>query len=626
MLLEAANISKSFGENLLFSSGDFKVEAGDKIGLIGANGCGKTTLFNIISGDEGCDTGGIVRATGTNIGILRQYACRDSVKTCYEEALTVFSDLVETEKRLERLHTMLESSSDAALIEQEQRLREEFQNRGGLTYRSRTRAALIGLGFSEEEINLGVDKLSGGQRSKVEICKLLLSSPDVMLLDEPTNHLDIDAIEWLDGFIRQSRSAVIIISHDRYFLDRVANKIISVEHKNIYSYTGNYSEYLKLRRHREETIQNEYDNTMREIHRIEGIIEQQRRWNRERNIKTAESKQKQIDRLQQGLIKPEAREENMALSFTVGNLCGENVLSVKNASCAFGEKLLYDKVSFDIRRSDRIVIIGKNGCGKTTLLKSIKAGEGKLGMGVKVGYFDQHGSTLNDKNTVFSQLREDFPTKGDTEIRNALALFLFKGDDVFKSISELSGGEKARVALCSLMLKKDNFLLLDEPTNHLDLESREILENALADYEGTILAVSHDRYFINRIANRIFYFENEALRELNGNYDTYIEERRQNGDAEKITKKSAGSGGMAYKQQKEEAARLRKLKTQLEKTEKEIEAYEMRQKELEELLCNRETATDYELMMSLSGELEEIKSRISETMEIWEELCGQLEQ
>ena len=625
MLLEATNLSKSFGENLLFKSGGFKVEAGDRIGLIGANGCGKTTLFNIISGNEDADGGGVVRSGGVTVGTLSQHACKGSEKSCYEEALGVFSPLLEMEAKLDEIHRLLETSEDTKLIERAERLREEFHNRGGLTFRSMTRSALLGLGFSEEELSLGVHKMSGGQRSKIEICKLLLSSPDIMLLDEPTNHLDIDAIEWLDGFIKQSKSAFIIISHDRYFLDRVANKIISIEHKKVNCYNGNYTKYLELKEHREETVRREFDNTMREVHRIEGIIEQQRRWNRERNIRTAESKQKQIDRLLEGLGIPENELEQMTLRFTAANRCSEEVLSVYDAKCSFGEKTLYSGVSLNVRRGDRILIIGSNGCGKTTLLKSIRDGLGKRGVGVTVGYFDQHADTLDDRNTVFSQLRADFPSKTDTELRCALALFMFKGDEVFKEIGSLSGGEKARVALCSLMLKRDNFLLLDEPTNHLDLASREILETALEDYDGTILAVSHDRYFINRIADKVVYFENGGVRELKGNYDDYLAFSDSREDKTGKTVKTMGAGGASYKQKKEEAARQRKIKRQIEKTEQEITLFESRQAEIEEMLCNPENAADYEKISRLSLELEEVKQKISVLFEVWEELSGNIE-
>ena len=622
MLLEASNLSKSFGERSLFSGGNFKIEAGDKIGIIGANGCGKTTLFGIISGKEEASSGGIVKAKGITIGTLSQHACKDSALSCYEEALSIFEPLIKLENELEELHTALEKSEDPLLIEKEQAVREKFQNGGGLTYKSRTRAALTGLGFDENEQSLSVTALSGGQKSKIELCKLLLSSPDIMLLDEPTNHLDIEAIEWLDGFVKQSKSAVVIISHDRYFLDRVVSKIIAIEHRKITTYNGNYTKYLELKKQREEAVTREYKNTMREVHRIEGIIEQQKRWNREKNIKTAESKQKQIDRILKELEIPESELPDITVSFTARGQCSDTVLTLKSAEKHFDSKMLYEHVSLELRRGERVLMIGKNGCGKTTLIKDIKKGIGKLGVGVTVGYFDQHGSNLFDHKTIFEQLRDTFPNKSNTEIRSALALFLFKGDEVFKTISTLSGGEKARVALCELMLKKDNFLLLDEPTNHLDLASREVLEDALLDFDGTILAVSHDRYFINKLADRILYFKDNTLFEHRGNYDEYAEKVRT---AEEKTEneKPLGSGGAAYKQAKAEAARLRKIKTQLLKVEAEIEELEKEQNKIEEELCLPETATDYQRLSELTGKLEEVKEKLNAAMDEWEELSSQ---
>lgn len=624
MLLEASNISKSFGENRLFSSGSFRVEPGDRIGLIGANGCGKTTLFKMITGEEEPDSGGIVRTGGVTVGVLAQHACAGSRKTCYDEALGVFEPLIRLEEELDSLHDLLESRGDADLIDKAQLLRERYEREGGLTYKARTRSALAGLGFTEEEMALTVDKLSGGQRSKVEICKLLLSSPDVMLLDEPTNHLDIDAIEWLDGFVRTCKSAVIIISHDRYFLDRVAGKILAIEHGKITCYPGNYTKYLELKELREETVRREYENTMKEVHRIEGIIEQQKRWNKERNIRTAESKQKQIDRLLDGLQIPESERENMTLRFHAEGMCGKEVLQARNLSCSFENKTLYRDVTFSMSKGDRLFIIGKNGCGKTTLIKSIQEGAASFGSGVTVGYFDQHGRTLDPNKTIFTQLRDRFPTKTDTHLRTALALFLFKGEDVFRVISSLSGGERARVALCELMLAGDNFLLLDEPTNHLDLASREILENALDEYEGTILAVSHDRYFINRIASGILYFENEGLRRLDGNYDAYLQ-LKNSATEEKTEKKPVGSGGAAYKRKKEEQARLRKLKTGVDRAEQEIARLEARQSELHEMLSDPETASDYEKTVTISAELTKIEEELLAAMEQWEALSRELE-
>ena len=623
MLLEATNLTKSFGERTLFSGASFKIEAGEKVGIIGANGSGKTTLFNIISGNEEPSGGGIVKAKGVTVGFLSQFACSGSTRTCYDEAVQVFSHLIRLEAELEDMHTLLEKNPTPDLIEKEQLKREAFQTAGGLTYKSRTRAALIGIGFTNEELDFSVSALSGGQRSKIELCKLLLSAPDIMLLDEPTNHLDIEAIEWLDSFLVASKSAAVIISHDRYFLDRVVNKIFALEYGKITTYNGNYTKYLAVKEQCEEAVKREYQNSMREVHRIEGIIKQQRQWNREKNIKTAESKQKQIDRILKELQIPESEIPNITLSFKAEGHCSNTVLTLNGAEKRFDNKTLYSGVSLTLMRGERVLMLGANGCGKTTLIKEIKNGLGRLGIGVTVGYFDQHGNTLNPNKTIFQQLSDTFPQKSNTEIRSALALFLFRGEDVFKEISTLSGGEKARVALCELMLKKDNFLLLDEPTNHLDLASREVLESALDDYDGTILAVSHDRYFINRLADRILYFKNQTLLEHRGNYDDYIsslalEDKTQN------EKKTAGAGGTAYKQAKEEAARQRKLKTQLQKTEAEIEELEARQNSLEEQLTLPEIISNYQKLGEINSQLEEVKEELLKALELWEELSNQI--
>ncbi len=623
MLLEASNITKSYGENLLFQKGSFKVEAGEHIGLIGANGCGKTTLFRIISGEESADSGAVVRSSGVTVGFLKQFACKDSTLSCYDEALSVFNDVIALEREIEDVNLELETKNDTELITKAESLREKFENLGGLTYKSRTKAALLGLGFSEDELELEVNLLSGGQKSKIEICKLLLSSPDIMLLDEPTNHLDIEAIQWLDSFVKNSKSAVIIISHDRYFLDRVADKIISIEHEKIYTYSGNYTRYLELKEEREESILRGYTNTMREVERIQGIIKQQRQWNREKNIKTAESKQKQINRILKDLQIPESERENITISFKAENECPNEVLTATNLSCSFDNKTLYNNANIKLYKGNRVFIIGKNGCGKTTFLKSLKNGSGKLGPGVRVGYFDQHGDNLDKNKTIFTQLRDEFPQKSDTEIRSALALFLFKGDDVFRAIETLSGGERARVALCLLMLKKDNLLLLDEPTNHLDLASREILEDALSEYDGTILAVSHDRYFINRIASGVLYFKNQELLYLEGNYDAYVEKRETEPEILK-EKKTAGAGGQSYKQQKELQSRQRKLNTAIAKCEEEIENLEKEQKRLEEELCQPEIACDYLKSAQLSDKLSDVKADIVKATEKWEILSEEL--
>lgn len=624
MLLEGVNLSKSYGERLLFQNGCFKIESGDKIGLIGSNGAGKTTLFKIISGEESPDSGGIVRASGVSVGILRQHACEGSKKTAYDEALSVFESLSALEEELSNLNSSLEQSADLAAIEKADVLRRKFEISGGLTYKSRTRAALLGLGFTEQELTLSVECLSGGQRSKIELAKLLLSAPDIMLLDEPTNHLDIDAIEWLDGFIKQSKSAAVIISHDRYFLDRTATKILSIEHEKLYSYNGNYTRYLSLREEREEAIRREYNNTMREVHRIEGIIEQQKRWNRERNIKTAESKQKQIDRLLADLKIPESEKQNMVLSFTADKMSAKEVLRAKNLTCSFENRTLYRDVSVNMQRGERVILLGRNGCGKTTLLKAI-LNANQFGVGVTVGYFDQHGDSLDRNKTVFEELRDRFPSLGDTAIRSALALFMFKGEEIFRQIKTLSGGERARVALCSLMLRRDNFLLLDEPTNHLDLESREILENALSDYSGTILAVSHDRYFINRIADKILYFKGTELLTAEGNYDDFLSLKTAQSEPAEIPEKSVGAGKTAYLQKKAQRSALAKLKGQILSCEKQISLLEDGLAQTEKELSDPINASDYEKTALLCEQLDQIKGQLAEQLEKWEAFSLELE-
>lgn len=624
MLVSVSGLSKSFGDNLLFENIGFDIEPDDIVGLIGGNGCGKTTLFRILSGEELPDSGGVVRRSGATIGVLNQHACQGSQKSTYHEALSVFDDLIKLEDELSEVTLRLETDQSTELIEKHHELREKFEALGGLTYRARTRSALLGLGFSEEELTLTVPQLSGGQRSKIELCKLLLSAPDVILLDEPTNHLDIDAIEWLDGYIRTCKKAVVIISHDRYFLDRVANRIFEMENHKLYCCDGNYTKYQKVKEERKLTIQRNYDNTMREVSRIERIIEQQRRWNREKNIKTAESKQKQIDRLLKDLEIPDSEKEGMSLSFSAAVRSGDEVLSAEGLSKAFDGRSLYNNVSMDVRRGDRIFIIGPNGCGKTTLLRQIMDKTAvEYGVGVSVGYFDQHQRDLCLEKTIFQQLRDDYPTMGDTALRSALALFLFKGDEVFETIETLSGGERARVALCRLMLKHNNLLLLDEPTNHLDLESREVLEEALDGFDGTLICVSHDRYLINRLASRVMYFENGTVKVLDGNYDKYLEVR----EAVEAPKqeKAASQNKNEYLRKKEEASRLRKLKTAFSKCEQAIAVTEAELEEVNNLLSSDEVVADYERVAELSKKADGLNTKLEELMLEWETLGAELE-
>lgn len=625
MLVSVNGLSKSFGDNLLFESIGFDIEPDDIIGLIGPNGCGKTTLFRILSGEEQPDAGGVVRKSGVSVGVLSQHACAGSQKTAYFEALSVFDSLLKSEQELEEMTLRLETDASEELISRQHELREKFENVGGLTFRSRTKAALSGLGFSEAEQALPVASLSGGQRSKVELCKLLLSQPDVILLDEPTNHLDIDAIEWLDGYIRTCKKAVVIISHDRYFLDRVANRIFELDNHKLYCCDGNYTKYCKVRDERRLTVQRNYDNTMREVGRIERIIEQQRRWNREKNIKTAENKQKMIDRLLKDLEIPDSEREGMSLSFTAAVRSGDEVLEADRLCARFDGVCLYDNVSLDIRRGERVFVVGPNGCGKTTLLRQIANKiDVRYGTGVSVGYFDQHQRDLDLNKTVFEQLRDGYPYLGDTALRSALALFLFKGDEVFKKIETLSGGERARVALCRLMLAQNNLLLLDEPTNHLDLESREVLEEALDGYDGTIVCVSHDRYLINRLATSVMYFENGTVKRVDGNYDSYLEVRTV---AEKpVAEEKESANKNEYLRKKQEASRIRKLRTAFSKCEQEIAECERKISDIAEMLSSEEYSSDYLKVAELSAESGELNKRLEELMERWTAMATELEE
>ena len=629
MLLDVNNVTKSYGERTLFDSVSFRIESGEKIGLIGANGCGKTTLFRLICGEESCDKGGIVRHGGATVGVLSQHACLNSDKTAYDEALTIFDELAQIENELEKISKTLEKITDDQLILRQHELTDKFTSDGGLTYKARTRSALMGLGFSEEELSLPVSMLSGGQRSKVELCKLLLSSPDVMLLDEPTNHLDIQSIEWLDGYIKASNSAVVVISHDRFFLDRVVTKILELDHCRLTAYPGNYSKYLMLKEQHELTVEREYSNKMKEIHRIEGIIKQQKQWNRERNIKTAESKQKSIDRIKADLVEPDKLNETVRMGFSAADDCGNEVLHIEGLTKAYGEKTLYKDVTFDLLKGQRTFIIGPNGCGKTTLMRDIKQSVGGVsyGSGVRAGYFDQHQRNLNLNGNIFDEIRNSFSYLSDTEIRCALASFLFKGEQVFAPIEELSGGERARVALCKLMLSHDNLLLLDEPTNHLDLHSREVLEEALADYDGTIIAISHDRYFINRLATDILYFDGDSIKHIKGNYDDYAAIMQANAESNAAqpvkVKSEPGGGGKDYKLKKQAQSNLRKAKTAVAKSEQEVARLESEIEAVNERLSGDE-ATDFEAVTELTKQLDDLQNRLEAEMNNWEQASMQL--
>ena len=628
-ILTVGGLTKSFGDRTLFENAVFAVEKGDKIGFIGANGAGKTTLFKIIIGEEPSTKGEAVRAANLKIGYLEQHACSNENRTALEETLTVFRDLQLMENELEQINSKLLSASDPNLIERQATLTERFQREGGLTYFSRTEAVLAGLGFSKEETGLNVSALSGGQRSKIGLAKLLLCNNDLILLDEPTNHLDIDSIAWLEDFLLTYSGAAIIISHDRFFLDKVTTKTMELENRKIYFTKGNFSRYLELKEERLEAERRDYENKSREIKRIEGIIEQQKRWNRERNIKTAESKQKQIDRIAKTMEKPESETHKISINFPVKGQSGSTVLTVTNDRCDFDDVTLYKNASFVIERGERVCLIGPNGVGKSTLLKRIVSNEYPAvfnrGVGVTLGYFDQFQDMLNPGFTPFEEIHNAYPFMTDTAVRNALAAFEFKGDDVFKLNTELSGGERARVSLCRLVLSGNNFLILDEPTNHLDLYSRAALEQALISYEGTLFIVSHDRYFINRIADKIILLKPDETVTIKGNYDDYLAWCEKNAEAPIDLPKAEEpikKGKEDYLNKKKHRSELAKLRTAVSRCEKEITDLEQKSEELKAEI--EQSGTDYQKLTELTNLLEETENTLLLKMDEWEKASAEL--
>jgi len=628
-LLSLSKVNKYFGERCLFENVSFSVEDHDKIGLIGANGCGKTTLFKMILEGDNHDGGDIFLPKSTGVGYLEQHVGLNSDLTVYEEVLTVFSHLKDMEERMLELTGNIEAGIGNAEENADRlhKLTEEYKEKDGYTYKNVARSSLIGLGFSEEDLEKPFSLLSGGQKTRVCLCKILLSGSNLLLLDEPTNHLDIASVEWLENFLANYKGAFIVISHDRYFLDKVTNKTFELEYQHLTAFDGNYSRYLKLKEENEKYIERRYENTMREIKRIEGIIEQQKRWNRERNIKTAEHKQKSVDRLKETLVIPKEELENIKPRFEIARTGANEVLDVKNLSKSFGENRLFSELNLLVRRGERVFLLGDNGCGKTTLFKILMdnetpdMGEIKIGASVDVGYFDQTQSTLDYSKTIFDEIADSFPELTITEVRNALAGFLFKADDAFKYISELSGGERARLMLLKLMLNRANFLLLDEPTNHLDIKSREMLEEALEKYQGTIFAISHDRYFINKLSSRILRINNKKLESYDGNYSYFLEKSAKTPSEEKTSEvKRVSSEKEDYLLKKKNAAEERKRKNRIEKLEAEIARVEECISQKEQELNLPENTSDYVKCAQISEEIENLNEKLLILYEEWESL------
>lgn len=629
--LSVRNLTMTFIERNLFTDVSFDVEERDKVGFIGANGVGKTTLFKILNGEISPVSGTVTFSKNVCPGYMEQHACNNPRADVYHELLSVFDYLSDMETEISALAHQIDNRSGNLdeLVERQTMLIEQFERAGGLTYKSRTRSALLGLGFSENDFTMPVGNLSGGQRSKLCLAKLLLSQSNMLLLDEPTNHLDIDAIAWLEGFLRDFKGAMIIISHDRYFLDNVTNKTIELEHNRAMVYKGSYSEFVKKKESVNESLKNKYEHDLKEIKRIEGIVEQQKRWGQAHNFITAASKQKEADRIKDELVAPESELETMRMHFEPRCESGNNVLICKNLAKSFDDKQLFKNVDIHIRKGERVFIIGGNGCGKTTLFRILmgktpmNSGEYDYGANVEIGYFDQMQQNLDLSKTALDEVWDTFPNMTQTEVRSALASFLFKGDEVFKPLSKMSGGERARVSLLKLMLKGSNFLLLDEPTNHLDASSREELEKTLLDYSGTMLIVSHDRYFINKIADRILLLTNNGVKEYLGNYDYYLERTtaEKSGAVPTENKKDKKEKTQNdYFLQKQKQSEERKRQTKLKKAEAEIERLDEEITKTQELLSSEEVAADYEKLMELSKLLEDLQKQQEEQYEIWEEL------
>ena len=645
MILSCSNITKSFGDKHILKQVSFHLEDHEKAAIVGVNGAGKTTLLKIMIGELAADEGVVALSKGTTIGYLAQHQDLDSENTIYEALLEVKRPVIEMEERIRSLELKMHSASGDALeamLAEYSRLNHAFELADGYAYKSEVTGVLKGLGFSENEFTKPINTLSGGQKTRVSLGKLLLTKPDVLLLDEPTNHLDMESIAWLETYLKSYAGSVIIVAHDRYFLDRVVTKIVELDNGIGTMFSGNYSAYSDKKAMLRDAKIRAYLNQQQEIRHQEAVIAKLKSFNREKSIRRAESREKMLDKIER-VEKPVDIDDSMDIRLEPDVISGNDVLTVRELSKSFDAQPLFSHVDFDIRRGERVAIIGNNGTGKTTLLKIINglleadSGEIRLGSKVHIGYYDQEHQVLHMDKTLFEEIQDTYPDMNNTQIRNTLASFLFTGDDVFKLIRDLSGGERGRVSLAKLMLSDANFLLLDEPTNHLDITSKEILESALCRYTGTVLYVSHDRYFINRTATRILDLTSQSLINYIGNYDYYLEKKDDveaafaarnaagqtpAGTPDRDFGSSSASGiKLDWKAQKEEQARIRKRQNELKKTEDSIHALETRDSEIDGLLSQEEVYTDVDRLMELNREKEEIARQLEELYGRWEELA-----
>lgn len=632
MVLACNNISKSFGIDEIIKNASFHIEEREKAAIVGINGAGKTTLLRIIMGEYQADSGEVIIAKDRTIGYLAQHQKLSSDNTIYDELLSVKKDIIELEQKIRRLELEMHSKEGVeleAVMEAYSKSTHQFELQNGYAYKSEVVGVLKGLGFDESDFEKKMNTLSGGQKTRVALGRLLLSKPDIIMLDEPTNHLDMNSIAWLENYLVNYDGSVIIVAHDRYFLDKVVTKVIEVERGIVSVFSGNYSDYAAKKKQLMDAKLKEYYNQQRDIKHQEEVIAKLKSFNREKSIKRAESREKLLDKIEV-IDKPITEQETMHFKLEPAKESGNDVLSVEGLSKAFGGNRLFDNVSFEIKKGEKVALIGNNGTGKTTILKIINhiidadAGKVKLGANVEIGYYDQEHNVLHMDKTAFDEIGDAYPDMTNTQIRNMLACFLFTGDDVFKKISDLSGGERGRVSLAKLMLSNANFLILDEPTNHLDIMSKEILESALNRYTGTVLYVSHDRYFINKTASRIMELSANTVTNYIGNYDYYLEKRDIL--APKEVKQVSSEKNTAvkddWKAQKEEQAKLRKRQNDIAKIEKSIEQLEKDNSELDEQLALPEVYSDVKQLMKLNEKKQEIEKKLEKLYEDWEALSA----
>jgi len=631
--ISCEDISISFGAETILENVSFSINDGDKLGIVGVNGAGKSTLVKIISGEYAQNNGNVYISKDKTVGFLDQDVGFDSENTLIDEMYSAFPELIADEERLNELHEKIESGeTDKSVITQYSSLHDSFLDRGGYEFRSRCRGMLINLGFEESFWDLSISSLSGGQKTRVALAKLLLSDPDIFILDEPTNHLDTKSLAWLEQYLKASRATIVVVSHDRYFMDVITNKILDIENGKAKLYDGNYSEFVVKKSADREVQMRHYINQQREIKRIEEIIEQQRRWGREKNIRTAESKQKMIDRMEK-VERPEDLPDSIRMRFTTSGESGNDVLIFHNLSKSFPGKPLFSDLDLTVRKNERVFITGENGCGKSTLIKIIAGNETpdsgyvEYGYNVVIGYYDQENQNLNDEKTVIDELWDCEPGLTETEIRNALALFLFKGDDILKKVEVLSGGERARLTLAKLLMKKMNLLVLDEPTNHLDINSRETLEKAVSEFDGTVIAVSHDRYFVKKLSTRILDFNavnDGEIFDYKGRYSEYIEYRDNYLVKSEIEEpKEISSGKLTYLENKKQQQDKRRHENAMKRTREHIDKIEAEIERLDKIMFGEE-ASNAELVAECFEKKEALELRLLRLYEKYDELGGEI--